>query len=277
MKIGKSQEMTVLEQQRQGYTLGDDGETTVFLPRDQASRALEVGTGVQVFIFTDREGAPVATMDTPKVEVEQFACLEVVDVTGHGTYLDWGLTRDLYLPFGLQQKHLRAGDRVVVGVGVDDYGRIYASSKLGEFFDYDTRSCEVKQEVDLLVYDFNDSGVQVVIDGRYSGILYYDQTFTNLRLGDTARGWITFLRDDGRIDVALQQPGRRGTDDAKAKIWAALLAHDGFLALTDKSSPTRIRGELQMSKKAFKKAIGALYKERKITLGADGIRAVSST
>jgi len=230
------------------------------------------GLQVEVFIYNDKTGAPLATTERPPVQAGQFAFLKVADVAAHGAYLDWGLPRDLFVPRRLQYHPLHVDDRVVVAVSVDEEGRVFGSSKLADFFESAVGTLQVGDAVQLLVYGFNDLGALSVVDGRFTGLIYRNETFKPARVGDSTVGWVRGVREDGRVDLGLHQVGREGTQDARDVIWERIVANGGSLALTDKSSPEKIRSQLQMSKKAFKKAVGSLYKERRIVIEDGGLR-----
>jgi len=274
IRIGETQTLEVLEELADGFVIGD-ADSEVWIPHHIAPDGLSKGDSITLFVHSDREGSPFATTKKPRVERGQFACLDVVDIADHGAYLDWGLDRDLFVPHGLQYRPLSIGDAVVVAVDVDEYDRMFASSRLSEYFDADNWRLKIGQQVELLVYGFNSLGAMVIIDGRYNGMIYDNETFRKIEYGEKLMGWVSGLREDGRVDVRLQASGKQGTQDATTVIWEKLQA-DGFLALTDKSPPAEIRAQLQMSKKAFKKAVGSLYKARKLRIEADGLYRVES-
>ncbi|MEZ4323237.1 MAG: S1-like domain-containing RNA-binding protein [Myxococcota bacterium] len=273
MEIGRSQRLEVMERVPDGFWLAD-GEGSAFLPHGVAPEGLSVGQRLKVFVYTDRNGDLLATTDPPKVERDGFACLEVVDVAGHGAYLDWGLDRDLFVPHNLQHRPLKIGEHAVVVVDVDEHGRIFGSTKLGARFESAMHALRIGQKVSLLVYGFNDVGAQVIVDGRFTGLVYDNEMFREVMLGDAMDGWITGLRSDGRADVSLQPSRKAGTLDAREVIWDRLVENDGFLGLTDRSAPEEIERVLQMSKKRFKKAVGSLYKDRRIRIAQDGLYVV---
>lgn len=274
MVIGITQPLRVEEVTRDGYQL-TDGEGSVLLPYRNAPDPFEVGDTVRVFLYSDKEGEPLATTQQPFLERNRFGLLEVVDVSRHGLHLDWGLERDLFVPFNLQHERLSAGDRVVVTVDVDDQNRVFGSHKLVDYLDDNLDGLENEQEVALLVYGFNSYGALVVVNQRYTGIVYRNETFQTIRLGDELTGYIKCLRHDGKIDVSLQRNKKAGILDAADVIWERLNRKQGFLALNDKSDPTHIRRELALSKKQFKKGVGSLYRQRRIAFEDGGIRMVS--
>ncbi len=275
MVIGMIQTLTVEEVVNGGFRVGD-GDDSALLPTRNVKGELNIGDSIRVFIYTDKEGEPLATMSMPFAERGQFALLEVIDISRHGLHLDWGLERDLFVPFDLQHERLSVGDRAVFRVDVDLQGRLFASNRLIEFFDPNLDGLDNDQEVSLLVFGFNHFGALVVVDNRYTGIIYSNETYQQIRLGDELTGYIKCLRHDGKIDVTLQRTRRAGTEDAVDTVLDALNAKGGFLPLTDKSDPDRIRHELKMSKKVFKKALGSLYRQRRILLEPDGVRMTSS-
>lgn len=271
MKIGRRQELTVREQVDGGFGLGD-AEQSVFLDARLAPQGTSVGDVLEVFVQSDRSGNPEAIFDIPYAERGEFALLQVIDRAPHGAYLDWGLERDLFMPNFLQFGRIEIGDKVVVAIDVDDRGRLFASNRLVDYFDTDFSGLEVGLEVSLAVYGFNDIGVKVIVDGQYTGLVYKDQLFEEAEIGGELTGWIAAIRDDGKLDITLRRTGRQGTRDARQMVLDALEDGDGFLDLTDKSDPAVIRERLQISKKQFKKAVGALYKERLVVLSPNGIR-----
>lgn len=267
MKTGIRQELTVLERTSTGLWVGDDhGRARL----DPAPRGFDVGDPIEVFVYNGKEGL-LATTTVPAGEVGDFVCLEVVDVNAHGAFLAWGLDRDLIVPFGCQHHTLAEADWVVVRIALDDHGRIYGTSKLGDFLDRNTRDVRIGAEVALMVFDFKEIGTQVLVEERWTGMIYDDQTFQELELGQRLTGYVTSIREDGRLDISLQRVGRAGTLDATERLWQAIEDRGGFLPLTDRSDPDDIRDALQMSKKVFKKAAGALYRERRIRIGTDGL------
>lgn len=275
MRIGHSQKLPITEFVKQGVLVGSAGRTAL-LPRRDVPAGAKEGDIVEVFVYPDKEGELIATTLLPFAEVGEFAYLEVLEVSRHGVHLDWGLPRDLFMPFALQHERVRQGDRIVVYVDLDEQGRLFASNKLAAYFDNDVSSLEDGQEVRLLVYGANHLGALVVVNGRYTGMVYKNEQFQRVRTGDDLTGYIKQRRHDGKLDISLRREAQEGVLDARDVIQAALARKGGFLALHDKSKSELIQRELNMSKKQFKKAIGGLYRDRLITLEPDGIRAVDS-
>lgn len=274
IELGRYNTLQVLRATPQGLHLGSD-EHHVLLPWPLAPREAAEGEWIEVFVYTDSEDLLVATTEKPHATVGQFACLEVVDINQHGAFLDWGLPKDLFVPFGRQYRPLEVGQRVVVGLSVHERTqRIIGSSRLAGLFDDEVEHLSEGQPVSLLVYGFNERGAQVVVQGRHAGMVFHDRLFRKVRIGEQLDGFIDRVREDHRLDISLQRAGREGMDDAAQVVLQALEGGDGWLALHDKSPPDAIRSALGLSKKAFKRAIGVLYKARRITLEDGGVRLV---
>ena len=247
-------------------------EGDVLLPGKFIPEGAEPGSGIDVFIYRDSEDRLVATTQTPQAVVGEFALLRVKDNTKIGAFLDWGLDKDLLLPFGEQTAPVKKGEDALVRLYLDNSGRIAASAKLEKFLrPADGSLCE-GDEVELLLYAFSDLGAKVIIDNTYGGLLFRNELYAKPARGERLRGYVKKIRDDGKIDVTLRKGGVQEATADRETILAALKARDGFLPLTDKSSPEAIAEQLRLSKKSFKKAVGGLYKEGLIDITAEGIR-----
>jgi predicted RNA-binding protein (virulence factor B family) len=274
IEIGRRNTLSVHSLSDRGALLGD-GDAQVLLPAHEIACALEPGQPLEVFVFTTNQG-PTATLATPALELGGFAYLEVLEVGEHGAFVDWGLPKDLLVPFGNQYAPMEPGRRYVVGLRLHRKTmRLVGTTVLSGLFDDEVDHLSPGDEVDLMVYGRIDQGYQVIVNGRHAGLVYRDQTYQRLRYGDTLRGWVDRVRTDHRVDIVLQRPGRAGTDDACSAILGAIDEAGGRLPLHDGSSPAAIKQRLQMSKKAFKKAVGRLYKARLIELDDQGIRRKS--
>jgi predicted RNA-binding protein (virulence factor B family) len=226
-----------------------------------------------VFVYTDSEDRLVAITQEPKAIVGEFASLLVKDVTTVGAFLDWGLEKDLLLPYREQLHPVKQGDHVVVYLITDPKTeRVIAISKIQAFIQLESNELEEKQAVELMIYDQTPLGYKALIDRKHNGLLYKNELFEDLKLGEVKQGFVKKIREDGKIDVSLQQQGVQGMRDARASLLEMLKEHDGFLPLHDRSSPEEIYDLLGMSKKNFKKAVGNLYREKKISMGEDGIK-----
>jgi predicted RNA-binding protein (virulence factor B family) len=214
----------------------------------------------------------VATVQRPLAVVGEFALLKVKDNTRIGAFLDWGLDKDLLLPFGEQPAPVKKGEQVLVRLYLDNSGRIAASARLEKYLRPADKSLSEGDEVELLPYAFSDLGAKVIINNTYGGLLFRNELYARPARGERLRGYVKKIRDDGKIDVTLRKGGAQEAATDREAILAALKAHGGFLPLTDKSTPEAIAGLLRMSKKSFKKAAGGLYKEGLIDIAAEGIR-----
>ncbi|MEO1053594.1 MAG: S1-like domain-containing RNA-binding protein [Bacteroidota bacterium] len=273
--IGKHNLLKVKKETPQGYYLiqeNDELEEEVLLPNKYIPEDLKVGDEINVFIYNDSEDRIIATTLEPKLLLDSFGALEVKDVNQFGAFMDWGLEKDLMVPFKEQNKKMAVGRKYIVYAFLDEETeRIIASGKINKFVESEPEDLEEGQEVDLLIADTTDIGVNVIINNRYKGLVYKNELFKNVRLGDRTKGFIKQIREDDRIDVSLEKQGYANVEPNAEKILNALKENEGFLGLTDKSDPTDIQAELEMSKKTFKKAIGALYKQKLIELGDEGI------
>ena len=271
IEIGKTNRLTAARRAPPGVYLARDGRE-VLLPNRFVPEGLVLGSELDVFVYTDSSDRPVATTQTPLAEVGQFACLSVIDVTAHGAFLDWGLDKDLFAPLPEQETRLAKGDRAVVAVCLDEHTqRVIASTRLGQFFDVPPQDLAAGAVVDLLVYRCTELGVQVIVDDRYSGLVYASETYEKLAPGDRVKGFVRRLRDDGKLDIGLKPAGAAGRDEDTRALLSALEASGGYLPLHDGSAPLEISERLGMSKKAFKRAAGNLYRQRLVSLTADGI------
>jgi len=275
--IGKTQELKVVKKLDFGFYLdaGELGE--VLLPKRYAPRDLAVGDTLEVFIFLDSEGLPVATTQKPKVEVGQFAYLKVLAVTDVGAFLDWGLDKDVLVPFGEQHRPMEVGRSylVYIYIGKAD-GRITASSKIDKFIDDDKpHHFKPRQEVDLIIANSTDLGFKAIINHSHWGVLYKDEVFQRLSFGQSIKGYIRRIREDGKIDLTLQG-GEEFRDKNEKAVLDYLRQQNGFAPIHDKTDPQQIAKLFGISKGAFKKAISSLYKKRIITIDKDGIRLVES-
>ncbi|HET9571149.1 MAG TPA: S1-like domain-containing RNA-binding protein [Bacteroidales bacterium] len=250
---------------------GSDGE--ILLPKRYVPESCEIGDTLSVFIYNDSEDRLIATTEKPLVMVGEFATLEVVEVNEVGAFLDWGLMKNLMVPFREQKIKMEAGRRYPVFVFVDfDSKRITASAKIEKFVDESKPELEVGQEVDLLIYKKTDMGWKAIVNQQYTGVLYDNEIFREVHTGDSLKGFVKLIRPDDKIDLMLQKPGFEKIDDFALKLLDLLKQNDGYLPYTDKSPADAIYEEFGISKKTFKKAVGDLYKKRLILLEPDGIR-----
>lgn len=272
LHLGKVNSLCVLKKTIYGVFLGDsNSDEEVLLPSKYVPKGLDLDDSIDVFLYTDSEDRVVATTLMPKIFLHEIAVLEVKDVTKIGSFLDWGLEKDLFLPFAEQKGRIEKGNKVIVCLCLDERtGRLYASSKIKEFENRDI-AVQEGEEVDLLIGGESDLGYQVVINNWNMGLLFFNKVFQPLRKGDRVRGFIEKIREDGKIDVSLQRKGYDQVVQSLELVLKKLQENNGVLYLTDDSDPQVISRELSMSKKVFKKCIGALYKDRKIKIEEDRI------
>ena len=274
-KIGERANLKVLREKPFGLYLdgGDLGE--VLLPHREVPPDNVIGGNLDVFIYTDSEDRPVATMHTPKAMPGTFARLKCVAVTGVGAFLDWGLPKELLVPFREQTARMEVGKTYLVHVHVDEVsGRIVASARLNRHLDLTPHSHQPGDAVDLIISGKTDLGYKAIINQSHSGLLFSEGVFQPLQPGEQARGYILAVRPDGKIDLTLHAPGRARVDSLEDRILAELKARGGFWALGDHSTAAEIHEELGVSKRTFKQSIGALLRKRLITIEDRGIRSV---
>lgn len=259
----------------------DGGELgPILLPQGEVPEGAGPGDEVEVFVSRDSEDRLLATTTFPLAQAGEFAALKVKSLEKIGAFLDWGLKKDLFLPFREQTRELRPGEAVVVYVGIDASDRLVASMKAGDFTEADVPELAPDQPVKLLVFGRTDLGFKVIVDGRYEGLLYANEAHRPVAYAQSLDGFIKRVRPDGKIDVSLRPTGKGSNkalvDDTAAKILRHLEAAGGFAPLTDKTPPEEIYRLFGVSKKKYKVALGGLYKARKLKVDDDGIRLVAA-
>ena len=272
IKIGQTYELNVIKILDFGAYVdaGDLGE--VLLPIRYTPHNLSAGDSIKAFIYLDSEDRPVATTQIPKASVGEFAYLKVLDITRVGAFLDWGLDKDLLVPFAEQHVPMKEGHSYLVYLYIDKLdGRIAASSKIDKFIDeHKAHDFKPQQVVDLIIANSTELGYKAIINHSYWGVLYKNDVFQRLSFGQYKKGFIKNIREDGKIDLSLQ--GGQETRDKNADIILSYLKNkNSFAPVHDKSEPQLISELFAMSKGAFKKAIGSLYKQRIISIESDGI------
>ena len=272
-EVGKFQKLSVKRVRDYGVHL-DAGELgDVILPIREVPENCQAGDEVDVFIYHDREEHLRATTKKPLAEVGQFAKLQVAANASSGSFLRWGLEKDLLVPKSEQHVKMEQGRSYIVYVFIsEETGRITASSKLDQFLSKEHPTYKEGEEVDLVVYEKTDLGYRVIVNHAHEGMLYHSEVFKTLHSGQEIKGYVKKVREDSKIDLILQKPGYKGVDDVAQEILKTIKASGGKMALTDKSSPDEIYALFGVSKKIFKKAIGALYKKRLIVIEKDGVK-----
>lgn len=273
VQIGKINRLSIKGTQAYGIHL-DGGESGDILLRDKsAAQKYQPGDEIDVFVYVDREQRLVATTQKPKAMVGEFAFLRVVTSSAAGAFLDWGLESDLFAPISEQQDNMREGKSYVIYIFLSEkHNRITASSKLDKFLDLQPPQYEEGEEVDLIVYAETDLGYSAVVNSSHRGMIYQNEVFQKLIIGQRLKGYIKKVREDLKIDLRLQQVGYQGIDDVSQTILNTLKDSGGMVAVTDKSPPEDVYAMFGVSKKVFKKAIGGLYKRRLIIIDTDGLK-----
>ncbi len=275
IELGKLNTLKILRDTSVGLFLGDEEGNDVLLPIKYMPESHEIGDELTVFCYLDYEERPIATNLEPFIMVNEFRLLQVVEVNEIGAFLDWGLEKHLLVPFREQRNKMKEGQWYVVYCYLDERtNRLVASNKIDKFLSNDNINLKIWEEVDLLVTRQTDLGWEVVVNNKHKGLVYFNEVFKRINIGDSLPGCIKHIRPDNKLDISLQPLGTRVLEPAANKIYDVLVANGGYLALHDKSNPEEIREELQMSKKTFKKGIGTLYKARKIEIKEDGIHAI---
>lgn len=269
--IGRINELQILKEIEYGLLLGEAGNS-ILLPRRFVEDQHQVGDTLEVFVCYDSEDRLVATTQSPLIAVGEAAVLKVKDLTQVGAFLDWGLDKDLFLPFSEQTSELKIGESIVVYCYVDKSDRISASMRLDRYLDKTSHDFKEGQKVSLVVAGKTELGFKVVVDRTHWGILYSDETFQRLEYGSETVGFLKKIRPDGKLDVTLTQPGHQAAvDDVGPRILALLAEEGGSLKITDKTDPEIIYRLFGVSKKKFKMALGGLYKAKKIQIGENEI------
>lgn len=275
LKIGRMNRLRVVKEVSFGAYL-DGGELygEILLPLKAMPEGLAPEDEVDVFLYYDSEDRIIATTVMPLAMEGEFAALDVVEVNQVGAFLDWGIPgKDLLVPFREQNRPLAPGQRVVVRVYLEpQQGRIVATTKIDKFLNVPHPPYTPWQEVELLIARRTDIGYAAIVDQTHWGLLYANEVFEDLHEGDVRTGYIKSMRPDGKIDLSLQKLGYDKVDDVLDKILQTLEEHGGFLSVTDKSSPETIYDLFGISKKTYKKAVGALFKQRLVSIDPDGIR-----
>lgn len=272
IKLGEYNTLTILRETEPGLYLGDDEDNVVLLPHKYKPEEYEIGQELKVFVYLDNEERPISTTLDPFLQLNTFGYLHCSAVTEYGAFMDWGLEKQLFVPFKEQARPMKQGSWYIVYLYLDEKtNRLVGSSKTNAFLQNDDLTVNAFDEVEVLVTHITEKGANVIINGLHHGLIYVDDIFEDIRSGDRIKAFIKNIREDKKIDVVLQRPGYRSIEPNANYIREELEAAGGFLPLHDKSSPEEIKNQLGMSKKSFKKAIGTLYKDKQILIKEDGI------
>ena len=273
VKLGKYNQLEIVKKVDFGVYLngGDDGE--ILLPSRYVPEGCQPGDVLNVFIYLDNEERLIATTLEPLVQVGEFACLEVAWVNEYGAFLDWGLMKDLFVPFREQKMKMQKGRKYVIHAHVDEESyRIMGSAKVERYISKEVPSYQVGEELEVLVWQRTDLGYKVIVENKYSGMLYRNEVFQSLEPGMKLQAYVKQVREDGKIDMSLHKGGAKKIDSFVDTLYDYIKEHDGYTSLHDKSDAEDIYATFGVSKKVFKKAVGDLYKKRLVVLEENGIR-----
>ena len=277
IELGKFNQLEVVKEVDFGLYLDGGEEGEILLPTRYVPEGCQVGDMLNVFLYLDIDERLIATTLTPLVQVGQFACLEVAWVNQFGAFLNWGLMKDLFVPFSEQKMKMQVGRKYVIHAHLDDESyRIVASAKVERYLSKDIPDYAPGTEVDILIWQKTDLGFKAIIDNKHSGLLYENEIFCTLETGMQMRAFVKQVREDGKVDLILQKPGFEKIDDFSKTLLDYIKEHGGRIHLNDKSPAEDIYDTFGDSKKTFKKGVGDLYKKRLISLQENGITLAES-
>ncbi len=275
IRIGEYNTLTVLRSTSVGLYLGDDDDNDVLLPKKYVTPEMKLDDKLSVFVYNDSEDRMVATTQTPYVKAEEFALLKVVDSNPSGAFMYWGLEKDLFVPKNEQKQPMSEGKEYLVFVYLDQStNRLVGSSRIAEFLDNSKLQLKENEAVDLIIYERTDLGYNAIINNFFKGLIYHNEIFKPIDIGTRTKGYIKAIREDQGIDLSLQPLGIKNLEDSAQQILDYLKSHNGFMNLTDNSSPEDIYNRMQMSKKSFKRGLGILYKQKLVRLEPNGVYVV---
>jgi len=279
LRVGQFNNLAVINEVEYGFYLDsqDDQWGDVLLPINSAPTGCSIGDNLDVFIYFDSEDRIIATTKRPHIVAGQFNLLRVASIEKVGAFMDWGLPKDLLVPFGEQKIRLQANRSYIVYAFIDEgSGRIVGSTRINKFIDQVPADYEVGQMVELLIARATELGYTAIINDAHWGFLYHNEIFKDVRIGKKVRGYIQKIRDDGKIDLSLTSTGYEKIAGIAETILNQLARNNGFLPITAKTSPEELADRFGVSKKNYKKALGTLYKKRFLSIDPDGIRLLPS-
>jgi predicted RNA-binding protein (virulence factor B family) len=255
-----------------GFYLQDKEGEEVLLPNSYITEDMKIGDMVDVFVYTDSEDRIVATTEKPLCQKDDFAYLEVVDECSFGAFVDIGLPKDILVPTKKQIKPFRVGEKRVIKLIEDEYtNRLVAVEKFDRLFERETRDLSISQEVEIIVFAKSDLGYKVAVNNRYEGLVFKNEVFQNINIGDTLKAYIKNIRRDGKLDIILQPFGKDRTEDNSQKVLSVLKDNGGFMPYNYKSDSNDIYATFGLSKKAYKKALTTLQNSEEISIDEKGI------
>lgn len=274
LELGKFNILSVVKEVDFGVYLDGGGLGEILLPTRYVPEDCEVDDELNVFLYLDSEERLIATTLTPYIQVGEFACLEVAWVNEFGAFLNWGLMKDLFVPFSEQKMKMLVGRKYVVYAYIDEESyRIVASAKIERYLSKEMPPYDFNEKVEILIQQKTDLGFKAIVDNKYSGLLYDNEIFQHLETGMQLSAYVKLVRpEDGKIDLRLQLSGAKNVSIFAQHLYEYIVQHDGKIRLTDKSPAEDIYDTFEVSKKTFKKAVGELYKKRLVELEENGIR-----
>lgn len=276
MKIGEMNELTLLRFTSVGAYLGDEQGNDVLLPNKYITDEMDLDDVINVFVYRDSEDRAVATTETPKIKLNGFAFLKVTAVNYFGAFVDWGLEKELMVPFREQNLKLEEGRYYLTCLLLDEStDRVFGSTRVNRYFEFCDHEFDPDEEVSLLICETTDLGIKVVVNDRYSGMIFHNDISRPIKRGDWTTGYVSNVREDGKLDVRLDQTGYVKVEGSAERLLEILKVRKK-LSITDKSDPELIRETVGMSKKTFKQAVGNLYKQRLISLEPDSITYIGN-
>src|SRR5690606_1876393 len=273
--LGKYNDLTIERSTSVGLYLSEPEGEEVLLPKKYVTPDMQVGNVIRVFVYKDSEDRPIATTETPALMRNEFGYLKVKDVNHFGAFLDWGLEKDLFVPFNELVDKMQVGEEHIVFLFLDRRtDRLLATAKWRQNISNERLLVKVGDEVDLLIAERTDLGYNAIINNCHVGLIYRNEVFRTISVGDRMKGYVKLIREGNKIDLSLEKTGYERIETQAQVVLDLLKKEGGYLPLTDKTNPEQIRNLLEMSKKDFKKAIGGLYKQGIIQLEEQGIRLV---
>ncbi len=276
INLGEYNTLTIARAAEAGLYLSDNEGQSVLLPNKLCSKEYNINDELRVFVLNDSEDRMIATTETPKITLNHFALLKVSALTQFGAFMEWGMEKELMIPFKEQKEELEEGRWYVVFMGLDEQtDRLFGSTKLQKYLQNEELSVKEGDKVEILIYKKTDIGYTVIVNEQHFGLVYNNEIFDELNVGEVTDAYVKNIRPDNKIDVSLQPIGYQNFISQNSEdVYRLLEKNKGHLAVSDKSTPALIYDKFGMSKKAFKKALGDLYKQRKITISKDGINIV---
>jgi predicted RNA-binding protein (virulence factor B family) len=273
LNLGQINTLRASRKTDNGVYLIDNELNEVLLPNKYVPDDLLMDQGIDVFLYKDSEDRIIATTLKPKLMLNEYAYLEAVAVSTFGAFFDWGLEKDLLVPYRQQARPVVEGNKYVVYLYLDEKSqRLTGRTKINHTFKRTPIELSPDEKVDLLAYEETEIGISVVVNNAYQGLLFKNEIFEPVKVGDKLTGYVKIIRSDNKIDVRINKPGYEGIEEQIQRLYEALQSHHGYLKLNDKSTPKDITDQLSMSKKVFKKAVGALYKQKRLEISENGIR-----